>query len=194
MVRNIVKSWLRSASGIQLATASVLLLLALVAPAAAQSRKKKSKTPPVPRITAIVSEANAPESTKPVELSPESSARTESAYRTSLKDLVKLRETELTTAEAQRAKLDELLRDGLISKKAVEDADGAVVEARARLEDARVRLGPVDGLPAETSDPEVVAESTDSESTAAHVEPKTTLKKTSIIYPRRKAPAKRKTH
>lgn len=185
------------ASGVLFAVAAGMLLFVLVGPAAAQSSKKTEKTVKyaVPRTAEIVSEANTPESPKPIERKVEVGAPSGSAYRTSLQDLVTLRETELNTAISQKSKMDELARDGLISRKALDEAADAIVEARAKLEDAKMRLASIDAYPTRVE--EEVATQTEPEPSAeaADTAPKPLLKKTNMIYPRgKKSAAKRKTH
>lgn len=183
---------------------SVLVLLALSAPASAQTRKKRPTSAP-PRAAEIVSEANTPETPKPV-VKPATAPVTNGStggYRGSLQDLVTLRETELTSATTQHDKMVELANDGLVSKKAVDESADAIVEARAKLADARIRLAAFDGTPMTTEpEPEPELDTTDNTADAAadHASApagnsaKPVLKKTSIIYPRRKSASRAKTH
>ncbi|MEO6393022.1 MAG: hypothetical protein ABIP75_14335 [Pyrinomonadaceae bacterium] len=183
----------RRARVVLFTVAAGVLLFVFSGPVAAQSRKKIVKYA-VPRTAEIVSEANAPESAKPVERKVEAGAPAGSAYRTSLRDLVTLRETELNSALAQKTKMDELARDGLISRKALDEAAETIVEARAKLEDAKMRLASIDAYP--TAVDEDIATQSEPEPTiaASASAPKSLLKKTTMIYPRGKRNAtKRRT-
>ncbi len=194
---NIFGSFARFAA---LGAFSVLILLAVSVPASAQRRKK---APPAssPRTVEIVSEANTPESPKPVAkpvVEPVTSGPA-GGYRGSLQDLVTLRESELSEATVQHEKMVELGRDGLVSQKAVQEAADAIVEARAKLADAKMRLASFDGTPM-TTEPDPYADVTDTTtdlaadhaSAPAANTPQPALKKTSIIYPRRKSPSRTK--
>jgi multidrug resistance efflux pump len=172
---------------------SVLILLAISVPASAQRRKKTAHAA-LPRAAAIVSEANAPETPKPVAkpaAAPTANGPT-GGYRGSLQDLVALRESELANATAQHEKMVELARDGLVSKKAVDDSTDAIVEARAKLEDAKMRLATFDGTPMTTEpDPNTdLAENAtdaavDDTPIRATTTPQHSIKKTAIVHPRR---------
>lgn len=182
---------------------AVLFVLALALPAAAQSRKKTGKRV-APRPVEVVSEANTPETPKPV-VAPAASpftAGTTGGYRDSLQDLVTLREAELADATAQNEKMLGLARDGLVSKKAVDESADAIVEARAKLADAKMRLAAFDGTPmtAET-DPDAdlavtatTSSDTDHASAPAATGTQPALKKTSIVHPRRRNSSRSKNH
>jgi hypothetical protein len=190
---------------ISYAIALGLLVFVLIEPANAQTRKKAVK-PALPRTAEIVSEANGTETPKVTEKIAQAPTPSGGAYGTSLRDLVALRTTELSTAEAQKTKMEDLFRDGLVSKKSVDEAADAIVEARAKLEDAKMRLASIDNISPAVEEPDLYVD--DSANTAATSDPvtgansagaaeaehKAAIKKTAIIYPRRKSAGKRKTH
>lgn len=202
-MRSILRKLGLDGNGLAVGAAAVLFLLALALPAAAQSRKNTGKRV-APRPVEVVSEANTPEAAKPVP-SPVASPFTAGAtggYRDSLQDLVTLREAELADATAQNEKMLGLARDGLVSKKAVDESADAIVEARAKLADAKMRLAAFDGTPMNTEpDPDAdlaVTAPTNSDTDHASAPGATgtqpALKKTSIVHPRRRNSSRSKNH
>ena len=182
---------------------SVLIVLAVSFPASAQKSKKTAHAAS-PRTAQVISEANAPETPKPVTkpvAAPTTNGPT-GGYRGSLQDLVALRESELANATAQHDKMVELARDGLVSKKAVDESADAIVEARAKFEDAKMRLGTFDGTPMTVEpDPDADMADTTTDAVADHdsIPAATTsqpaIKKTAIVHPRRgRTPARTKNH
>lgn len=194
-------------SGLKLAGLGAVAFLVLLAwPVASSAQtKKKPAAQSLPRNAQIVSEANTPETPKPATklVQPVTTTGNSGGYRGSLQDLVTLRESELAEATTQHDKMVELARDGLVSKKAVDESADAIVEARAKLADARVRLAAFDGTPMTTEpDPEPEIDNADNTadtaadhaSAPAATETKSTLKKTSIVHPRRRTSSRAKTH
>src|SRR3954469_14849558 len=66
-------------------------------------------------------------------------------HRASLKELSASYETSVAKAAAQRTKLEELYKDGLISRVEFEGTGKAVEEAQAKLDEARKQIAEADG-------------------------------------------------
>ena len=92
-------------------------------------------------------------------------------YRASLKELSVSYETNVTRAAEQRTKLEELYKDGLISRVEFEGTGKAVEEAQAKLDEVRKQIAEADVTIAAARKPvEVLAATADT--MAARVEPK----------------------
>lgn len=71
-------------------------------------------------------------------------------YKASLRNLISLRETSVKKSEEQLTKLKELYKDGIIARRAVEESEAALAEARHKVEEVRVQLAAADQMLAET--------------------------------------------
>lgn len=76
-------------------------------------------------------------------------AKATDEYKASLGRLLELRETGAKRTAAQTERLRELYKEGIISKVEMEKSEGEVVEARAAVEDVRMKMGAADTLLAE---------------------------------------------
>jgi len=130
-------------------TVNLFIALALLASAAqAQSKKKKTAVrAPESSAVVVVSEADAPDAApqKKVEI-----VKTAEVYKTSLKQLLAARETEAAQDTEQLGKLKELYKDGLVSKRQMEEAERKVVEAQHKVEETRAQLAATDSLVVES--------------------------------------------
>jgi hypothetical protein len=70
-------------------------------------------------------------------------------YKSSLRDLLALRESRLEQATEDLNKLRELYRDGIISRQAFEKSEGAVVELKGQVEEVHQKLKAADQMLAE---------------------------------------------
>jgi soluble lytic murein transglycosylase-like protein len=95
-------------------------------------------------------------------------------YRTSLKELATSYEASVSKAAEQRTKLEELYKDGLISRVEFESTGKAVEEAQAKLDDVRKQITDADETIAAARKPVVPLVNTNNETFVAGVEPKWT--------------------
>lgn len=127
--------------------AIALLLLTAGHSAFAQGKKKpRASTTTAAALPQVVSEANAPDApaiggevVKAAEI-----------YKTSLRQLLAVREAEATEMAAQLDKLKALYTDGIISKREMDNTEYALVELRHKVEDARKQLNATDVLVVES--------------------------------------------
>lgn len=120
-----------------------LMLLFPVAGAQAQGRKKQRIVESAPT---VISEANAPAITQNrVEI-----VKAAEVYKTSLRQLLAVREAEAIEAEENMSKLNELYRDGLISRLQLEEEERNLVEVRHKVEETRKQLTGADSLVVES--------------------------------------------
>jgi hypothetical protein len=130
-------------------TVNLLIALALLSSAAsaqAQVKKKRARAPASTSAVTVVSEADAPEAPqKRVEI-----VKAAEVYKTSLKQLLAVRENEATQMVEQLEKLKGLYKDGLISKRQLEEAVGRLVEVQHRVEETRAQLAATDSLVVES--------------------------------------------
>lgn len=134
--------------GMKRITVNLLVALALLSSAAAaqaQVKKKRARAPESAPVL-VVSEADAPEAPqKRVEI-----VRAAEVYKTSLKQLLAVRENEATQTGEQLEKLKGLYKDGLISKRQLEEAEGRLVEVQHKVEETRAQLAATDSLVVES--------------------------------------------
>jgi hypothetical protein len=127
---------------------NMAIALALVSLAAtnalAQKGKKQTASDPLPK---VISEANAPQA------APKNDGeivKAASIYKTSLKQLLAVRETEATQTADRLDKLKALYTDGLISKRELEETERSLVEARHKVEEVRKQLTATDAVVVES--------------------------------------------
>lgn len=128
--------------------ALALALLACTSGAQAQGTKKKKAATRAPEAApVVVSEADAPEA------APQQRGeivRAAEIYKTSLKQLLAARQTAAAQTDEQVSKLKELYRDGLVSKKQLEESERTLVEAQHRVEETRAQLAATDSVVVES--------------------------------------------
>ena len=95
-------------------------------------------------------------------------------YRASLKELAVSYETSVAKAADQRTKLEELYKDGLISRVEFEGTGKAVEEAQAKLDEVRKQIAEADVTIAAARKPAEVLAATVDQSMVARAEPKWT--------------------
>ncbi len=131
---------------------NLVIALALVSCAtmevAAQGKKKKAATPrptteTTPRIVSEADGAPAPKSGGEV-------VKAAEIYKTSLRQLLAAREAQAAQDGAQMDKLKALYKDGLISKRQLDEAELELIEARHKVEEVRKQLAATDVLVVES--------------------------------------------
>lgn len=123
-----------------------IALLASAGVAAQAQRKKARPAAAVDSTPTVVSEADSP-------AAPQKSREIVKAadiYKTSLKQLINAREAEAAQSAEQLAKLKELYKDGLISKREIEATEHALIETQHKVEEARRQLAATDSLVVES--------------------------------------------
>lgn len=129
----------------------VIFLIAIASISiSAQSKKKKSAVHPEPKKPVIISENGIPNSTD----SNKSTASTKSSniYVQSLRDQLAIREREFQVAKDSLEKTKQLFSDGILSKRDVEKAEVALVEAQTKADDIRRKLAVYEGTSIEAKD------------------------------------------
>jgi hypothetical protein len=77
--------------------------------------------------------------------------RSAELYKSSLQDLLSVREAAVKKAAEQSAKLKELYTDGIISRLALEESEKALADAQAKADEVRRKIDSTDQLIAEAS-------------------------------------------
>jgi hypothetical protein len=137
--------------GMKRITFNLFIALAILASvtfsAQAQGKKKKTARTPESSAVVVVSEADAPDAApqKKGEI-----VKAAEIYKTSLKQLLAARETEAAQTSDQLEKLKELYKDGLVSKRQMEEADRKLIEAQHKVEETRAQLAATDSLVVES--------------------------------------------
>jgi soluble lytic murein transglycosylase-like protein len=122
--------------------ASVLLLVATASGVSAQSKTVKASA----RVKSPKTEQQAQKTEPADDLQKfrQDFIKAAEEYRASLKELSASYETSVTKAADQRKKLEELYKDGLISRVEFEGTGKAVEEAQAKLDDVRKQIAEAD--------------------------------------------------
>lgn len=121
-------------------------ILTLAAPSALFAAQRRKAAPPV-KTTSKPSEAEAARVARTKARGDLAKATEE--YKASLARLLELREAGVKRVAAQTEKLKELYKEGFVSKREVEKSEGEIVEARAAVEEVRLKMGAADTLLAE---------------------------------------------
>ncbi|HEY0543770.1 MAG TPA: hypothetical protein VGC91_00090 [Pyrinomonadaceae bacterium] len=126
---------------------ALAILAAAMASAEAQGRKKKTVRAPESSAVVVVSEADAPDAApqKKVEI-----VKAAEVYKTSLRQLLAARKAEAAQTAEQLEKLKELYKDGLVSKRQLEESDRKLLEAQHKVEETRAQLAATDSLVVES--------------------------------------------
>ena len=124
---------------------AALLLTLAATPALVQAQRRKAR--PAAKVTSQPSQAEAARAARTKARSDLAKATDE--YKASLARLLELREASVRKAAAQTENLRELYKEGIISKNAMELSEGQILEARAAVEEVRLKMGAADTLLAE---------------------------------------------
>jgi hypothetical protein len=130
----------------QLAFAICLLAIASISVSA---QKKKSTAHSEPNKPVIISEANSPsanDDNKSV-----ASTKPSNIFVQSLRDQLVVREREVAVAKENLEKTKQLFADGILSKRAVEEAEVTLVEAQTKADDIRRKLASYENKTTETA-------------------------------------------
>lgn len=129
---------------------AILLVVTASLSVAAQS-KKKTSAHSEPQKPVIISEDGK-------EISPAADSKTVTAstkssniYVQSLRDQLMVREREVAVAKENLEKTKLLFADGIVSKRSVEEAEVALVEAQTKADDLRRKLSAYEGTSVETN-------------------------------------------
>jgi soluble lytic murein transglycosylase-like protein len=156
--------------------ASVLLLVATASAVSAQSKTVKASARVKSQKTEQTQKA---EPADDLQKFRQDFIKAAEDYRASLKELSASYETSVTKAADQRTKLEELYKDGLISRVEFEGTGKAVEEAQAKLDEVRKQIAEADETIAAARKPIVPLVNTN-EVMVAGVEPKWTTGSTKI--------------
>jgi hypothetical protein len=179
-----------------------LTLLGASGVVAAASSSQKTRTPTVTAATTTAAQKRVTARNKKASVQKESAKEAESKpgdlraksrdslvkatedYKTSLQELLVLREVGVKRATEHAAKLKELYNEGLISRRELEENETALAEARSKVEEVRVQLAGADQVLAETlAELDALAQIADMPKFEAPtvVTPKTYLRKTAYV-------------
>jgi hypothetical protein len=128
----------------------IALVLLMPAQAFAQSRKAKraAATQTTPSETVIVSRADQ----QPTTAAPpghDALVKSAETYKSSLRELLALREQKVTQAAEELEKLRELYTDGIISRRDFEKSEAALVELRGQVAEIHQKIKAADQMVAE---------------------------------------------
>lgn len=125
-----------------------LLLVVLSSPALAQdSKARRASTTRKPQAETVIV-ARADEQAAPAP-NHDALIKATETYKSSLRDLLALREQKLAQATEDLDKLRELYRDGLISRQSFEKSEAAIVELKGQVDEVHQKLKAADQMLAE---------------------------------------------
>jgi soluble lytic murein transglycosylase-like protein len=130
--------------------ASILVVIATVSSASAQAKSAKTAAQSKSQKTEQAKSASPADDLQKFR---QDFIKAAEEYRASLKELSASYETSVTKATEQRTKLEELYKDGLISRVEFEGTGKAVEEAQAKLDDVRKQIAEADETIAAASRP-----------------------------------------
>ncbi|GEM_PF-5869268 len=117
----------------------------------ASAQKKKSSAHTEPQKPVVISEAN-PNSSTSSEDKTSASAKSSNVYVQSLQEQLAIREREVKSSKDSLEKTKQLFADGILSKREVEQAEVALVEAQTKADDIRRKLAVYQGTTPESTE------------------------------------------
>lgn len=129
-------------------SAFAVFLVAIVS-LSVSAQKKKSAAHSEPNKPVIISEANSTSTND--ENKSVASAKSSNIYVQSLRDQLVVREREVAVAKENLEKTKQLFAEGILSKRAVEEAEVALVEAQTKADDIRHKLASYENRTTETA-------------------------------------------
>lgn len=175
-------------------TVFAILLVATVSLSVAAQSKKKTAAHSEPQKPVIISEDG--KEIFPITDSKTVTASTKSSniYVQSLREQLAVREREVTVAKENLEKTKQLFTDGILSKRSVEEAEVALVEAQTKADDVRRKLSAYEGTTVETNNTTAETKKAEDETKSNDIvvmkeENKSSVKTTSKV--RAKTPAKK---
>jgi hypothetical protein len=140
---------------LKLAIIALLLLLPSTALAQDSKSRRTAATRKPQAETVVVSRASEP---NPLSKDHDALIKATETYKSSLRDLLALREQRLAQATEDLNKLQELYRDGIISRQSFEKSEAGIVELKGQIEEVHQKLKAADQMLAEALvESEVVA-------------------------------------
>lgn len=154
-------------------------LFVAIASFSVSAQKKKTAAHSEPKKPVIISEAGSNnESGKST-----ASAKSSNIFVQSLRDQLVIREREIAVAKEALEKTKQLFADGIVSKRAVEEAEVTLIEAQTKADDVRRKLSVYEGNSTETTAENKIEEEAKKDdvvmATTENVEKKSTVKRTS---------------
>lgn len=128
----------------------VIFLIAIASISISAQSKKKKTAHPEPKKPVIISENGIPSSADDNKST--ASAKSSNIYVQSLRDQLAIREREVKIAKDSLEKTEQLFTDGILSKRDVEKAEVALVEAQTKADDIRRKIALYEGTSIETKD------------------------------------------
>lgn len=124
-------------------------LFVAIASFSASAQKKKTAAHSEPKKPVIISEAGSGSSSESGKST--ASSKSSNIFVQSLRDQLAVREREVTVAKETLEKTKQLFTDGIVSKRAVEEAEVAFVEAQTKADDVRRKISAYEGTPIEAN-------------------------------------------